>query len=136
VADKSDHLILMALSRAAAASDAVPLHAGKNVAGLFPTNTAGKQAAQRCQEDGYLSLVPSEPADTPTSEAGGAITLIKKKTASVPLCIITEKGLSYLLSQVSPRHVFEDFVRVLESRQSQAGELLNVAQQMQQVSRH
>jgi hypothetical protein len=132
VADKSNQLILTALSRAAAAAEAVPLHASKNVAGLFPTNTAGKQAAQRCQEDGYLQLVPTEPAVPTNSDAGGAITLVKKKSASVPLCTITEKGLTYLLSQVSPRHVLEDFVRALESRRHQTDDLLNVARQMQQ----
>lgn len=132
MADKSNQLILMALSRAAAAADAVPLHASKNVVGLFPTNTAGKQAAQRCQEDGYLQLVPTEQAAPANGESGGAITLVKKKAASVLLCTITDKGLAYLLSQVSPRHVLEDFVRALETRRTQADELLDVARQMQQ----
>jgi hypothetical protein len=130
VADKSNQLILAALSRAASA-DAVPLHGTKTQVGLFPTNAAGKQAAQRCQEDGYLRLVsPSEP--TPVNgEAGGTVTLVKKKTASVPLCTITEKGLTYLLSQVSPRQVLEDFVRALEGQRTQTEELLQVAKQVQ-----
>ncbi|HEY7329805.1 MAG TPA: hypothetical protein VH592_19375 [Gemmataceae bacterium] len=130
MADKSNQLILTALSRAAAA-DAVPLHGTKTQAGLFPTNAAGKQAAQRCQEDGYLRIVsPSEP--TPVNgEAGDTITLVKKKTSSVQLCAITDKGLAYLLCQVSPRQVLEDFVRALEGQRTQAGELLNVAKAMQ-----
>jgi hypothetical protein len=132
VADKSNQLVLMALSRAAAAAEAVPLHSSKTQTGLFPNNAAGKQAAQRCQEDGYLCLVsPSEPAPV-NGDGGGAITLVKKKTANIPLCTITEKGLTYLLSQVSPRQVLEDFVRALEARRCQADELLSLARQMQQ----
>src|SRR5262249_42174590 len=88
VGDKSNQLILMALSRAAAASDPVPLHAGKNIAGLFPSNAAGKQAAQRCQEEGYLTLVSGEQTAPSNGESGGTITLVKKKSANVPLCTI------------------------------------------------
>ena len=40
--------------------------------------------------------------------------------------------MAYLLSQVSPRQVLEDFVRALETRQQQSDELLDLAQQMQQ----
>src|SRR5262249_35410516 len=50
---------------------------------------------------------------------------------SLEICTITEKGLSYLLSQVSPRQVLEDFVRAVEARQAQVGELLATARQMQ-----
>jgi hypothetical protein len=128
VADKSSQLILAALSRAAAADD-VPLHGNKTTPGLFPATAAGKQAAQRCQEEGWLatdSPAPSNPdaehassSDSPAATA----TLVKKKMA-VPRCRITDKGLTYLLAQVSPRQVLEDFVRVLEARQAQADELL------------
>ncbi|MHB1426054.1 MAG: hypothetical protein ACYC3I_23065 [Gemmataceae bacterium] len=140
MADKSNQLILMALSRAVAAAGTVPLHGNKSVAGLFPTNAAGKQAAQRCQEDGYLRLADAEsPSASPLSPPNlggdkggeGVITLVKKKTASAPLCTITEKGLAYLLSQVSPRQVLEDFVRTLEARRNQADDLINAARQMQ-----
>ncbi len=134
MADKSNQLVLTALSRAAATAGAVPLYGSKAQAGLFPNNAAGKQAAQRCQEDGYLCLVPA-PEATPSDsngETGGAITLVKKKTANVPLGAITEKGLTYLLSQVSPRQVLEDFVRALEGRQNQVDALLHLARQVQQ----
>jgi len=131
VADKSNQLILTALSRAAAAADAVPLHGTKPTPGLFPTNAAGKQAAQRCQEDGYLCLVSSSEPTSLNGETGGTITVVKKKTAGVPLCTITDKGLTYLLSQVSPRQVLEDFVRALEERGNQADDLLKYARQMQ-----
>jgi hypothetical protein len=132
VADKSNQLILAALSRAAAAPAGMPLHGSKTVAGLFPTNAAGKQAAQRCQEDGYLSLVPNDEPAAANGPSSDTATLVKKKTSRAPLCTITEKGLAYLLSQVSPRQVLEDFVRALEARQNQADELLDLAQQMRQ----
>ena len=129
MADKANQLILTALSRAAAAPAGAPLHGSKTVAGLFPTNAAGKQAAQRCQEDGYLCLVCTDEMPA-TDDGGGAITLVKKKAAKAPLCTITDKGLAYLLSQVSPRQVLEDFVRALETRRQQSDELLDLAQRM------
>jgi hypothetical protein len=132
VADKSSQLILTALSRAAAAAAGAPLHGSKAVPGLFPTNAAGKQAAQRCQEDGYLCLITTDDAAPHENGAGGTATLVKKKTSGHPLCTITEKGLTYLLGQVSPRQVLEDFVRALEARQQQADDLLTLARQMQQ----
>lgn len=142
MADKSNQLILTALSRAAAAADAMPLHGTKTAAGLFPTNVAGKQAAQRCQDDGYLCLVPTdEPTAGPLvspptlggdTGGGGPITVVKKKMSAGPLCTITEKGLTYLLSQVSPRQVLEDFVRALEGQRGQTDELIQCARQMQQ----
>jgi hypothetical protein len=129
VADKSSQLILAALSRAAANPAGVPLHGGKAAPGLFPTNAAGKQATQRCQEDGYLCLAAED--DTPDNAAGGTATMVKKKASGHPLCTITEKGLAYLLNQVSPHQVLEDFVRALEARRKQADDLLTRARQMQ-----
>ena len=131
MADKSNQLILAALSRAAAASTGLPLHGSKNSAGLFPTNAAGKQAAQRCRDDGYLCPLNNDEPTSNNGEDGGVLTLVKKKTAA-PLCTITDKGLSYLLEQVSPRQVLEDFVRALETRQHQADDLTNLARQMGQ----
>jgi hypothetical protein len=126
VADKSSQLVLSALSRAAARPAGVPLHGTKTTPGLFPTNAAGKQAAQRCQADGYLC-----PTATP-HQGGEGGTAAKKKSSSPPLCTLTEKGWTYLLGQVSPRAVLEDFVRAVEARQKQADDLLTVARQMQQ----
>ena len=45
--------------------------------------------------------------------------------------MLTDKGLEYLLDQVNPRQVLEDFVRVLEVRESQVGQLLALARHMQ-----
>ncbi len=99
MADKSSQMVLSALSRAVADPEGLPLHGGKTASGLFPATAGGKQAARRCLDEGYLRpLEPSSPK---------------------PRCTITDKGLTYLLTQVSPRQVLEDFVRVLEARQGQ-----------------
>lgn len=115
MADKPVQLILEALGRAAAEPAGVPLHGGKAAAGLFATTAPAKQAAQRCKDEGYLRVVRTESRGKTVQE----------------VCALTEKGLAYLLSQVSPRQVLEDFVRALESRQAQVDELLAVARQTQ-----
>ena len=132
MADKSSQLILTALTRAAASAAGVPLHGSKAVPGLFPSNAAGKQAAQRCQEEGYLCLIAADDSAAPDNGAGGTATLVKKKAAGHPLCTVTDKGLTYLLGQVSPRQVLEDFVRAVEAREQQADDLLACAHQMRQ----
>jgi hypothetical protein len=99
-------MVLSALSRAVADPEGLPLHSGKTVPGLFPTTSNGKQAAQRCLDEGYLR--PLEPS------------------SGKPRCVITDKGFSYLVAQVSPRQVLEDFVRVLEFRHAQFDNLLEV----------
>jgi hypothetical protein len=111
VADRSSQLLLQALSRAAAEASAVPLFAGRGGSGLFPATAAGKQAAQRCRDEGYL---------LDAGVQGGA-----------PLCVLSDKGRTYLLGQLSPREVLEDFVRVLEARESQAAQLIAQVRQMQ-----
>src|SRR5262249_26632119 len=45
------------------------------------------------------------------------------------LYALTDQGLAYLLSQVSPRQVLEDLVRVLESREAQLAQLQETARQ-------
>jgi hypothetical protein len=113
LADKSSQIILTALSRAVAYPTGVPLHG--RTGGLFASTAAGKSAAQRCKGDGYLQFVRTE----------------KRGRSTLEICAITDKGMAYLLSQISPKQVLEDFVRVLEARQAQAGDLLNSAKQMQ-----
>lgn len=138
MADKSSPLVLSALSRAAAEPDGLPLHGGKSSPGLFPVTAAGKQAALRCLADGYLRPVsvpvPTFPA--PVSAYAGAASgpgeAPPRRGKTVPVAhVLTDKGLTHLLSRLSPREVLEDFVRVLEARQSQTCELLDVARQMQ-----
>ncbi len=114
MADKTTSLILDALSRAVADPAGVPLH-GKTARGLFTTTAAAKQAAQRCKDEGFLRIVRTE---------------TKGKTLH-EICAITEKGLAYVLNQVSPKKVLEDLVHALEARQSETGQLLMAARQMQ-----
>jgi hypothetical protein len=111
VADRSSQLLLQALSRAAAESSPLPLFAARGGPGLFPANAAGKQAAQRCRDEGYLLDAGAQ---------GGA-----------PLCVLSDRGRTFLLGQLSPREVLEDFVRVLEARESQAAQLITHVRQMQ-----
>jgi hypothetical protein len=113
--DKSAALVLEALGRAAAEPAGLPLHGGKAAPGLFAATAVGKQAAQRCKDEGLLHVVRTETRGKSTYD----------------VCAITEKGLAFLLGQVSPRKVLEDFVRALEGRQGQLGELLDAVRDMQ-----
>jgi hypothetical protein len=115
VADKSSQLMLDALRRAVADPGGLPLHAGKKTPGLFAATAAGKQAAQRCQDEGYLRVLHLD-ANGKSAQAYFAA---------------SEKGLAYLLDQVSPRQVLEDLVRTLEARQTQVGELVAAARRWQ-----
>jgi hypothetical protein len=114
MADKSAQLILDALNRAALHPEGVPLHGNKSAPGLFPATAAGKQAAQRCKDEGLLRVVATE---------------ARGKTAC-EMCTVTDKGLAHLLSECSPKHVLEDFVRSLEGRQTQLNELIAAVRQM------
>jgi hypothetical protein len=103
--DKSSRLVVEALTRAATAGTGLPLHGSRTHPGLFPTTATGKQAAQRCCDDGYLQPGPESAAEG---------------------CVITDRGLAYLLDQASPRQVLEDFVRVLEDREAQLAQLIDL----------
>jgi hypothetical protein len=115
MADRPTQMLLDGLSRAVADPAGVPLFGGKASPGLFAATAVGKAAAQRCRDEGLLRVVRTE---------------TKGKT-SLDVCAVTDKGLAYLLSQVSPKQVLEDFIRTLDAKQSQAGELLMIARQMQ-----
>ena len=113
--DKSKLMFLDALGRAVREPAGVSLFATRTNAGLFPTTSAGKQAAQRCKELGYLDVRSTE---------------FKGKSPS-EVCAITEKGLAFLLSQVNPRQVLEDLVHALGARQAQVEQLVSAASQTQ-----
>lgn len=115
MADKSNQLILDALSRAAADPVGLPLHGNKSIPGLFPVSPPARQVAQRCVEEGLLRVVRTD----------------TRGKAPLHYCAVTEKGLAHLLRQVSPRQVLEDFVRVLEARQEQVNELVAAARSWQ-----
>jgi hypothetical protein len=114
LADKSTRLILDALTRAAAEPAGVSLYASKSEPGLFPATAAARAAADRAKADGLLQAVGGP--------EGGR--------ASRETCVLTEKGLEYLTRASSPRQVLEDFVRVLEERQTEVAELFEAVARM------
>ncbi len=111
MADKTLQLVLDALSQAVAEPDGRPLHGNKTTPGLFPSTGPAKQAAQKCKDEGYLQVVRTE----------------SKGKAVQEFCTITEKGIAFLLSQVSPKQVLEEFVRAVEARGEQVGKLIEAA---------
>jgi hypothetical protein len=115
VADKATQLILGALSRAAAEPAGAWLYGNKTQPGLFAATTLARQAAQRCLDEGYLRVVGTETRGKATRER----------------CAVTDKGLAYLLAQVNPRQVLEDFIRTLDARHGQVKQLVESARQMQ-----
>jgi hypothetical protein len=143
VADKPSQLVLEALARAAASGAPLLLHGTRTTPGLFPITALGKQAAQRCCDEGLLrpAASPGAISEAPESVGGpeeaanglvpaGTLTLARPREG-VARYIITDKGLAHLLRQTNPRQVLEDFVRALEAREGQAGQLLSLAGQMQ-----
>ena len=110
MADKITQQITDALTRAAAHPDGLPLYGGRSEAGLFPSTA--KPAAQKCLAEELVNTIGTDP---------------KGKR---DLFALTDAGWEYLLAQVNPKQVLEDFVRVLEERQGEVGELLDTARRM------
>lgn len=115
MADKLTQQLLDSLTKAAAHPNGLPLHATKTEPGLFPSTSAAKPAAQKCLADGFVRVLATE-----------------QPKGKVPreLYGLTDAGWDYLLAQVNPKQVLEDFVRVLEDRSGEVGELLATARQM------
>jgi hypothetical protein len=114
VADKITQQITDALTKAAAHPGGLQLYAGKSEAGLFPNTAAAKPAAQKCLADQLVRVICKD---------------TKGKTQR-DLYVLTDAGWEFLLAQVNPKQVLEDFVRVLEARQGEVGELLDTARRM------
>jgi DNA-binding PadR family transcriptional regulator len=114
LSDKSSEIIMAALRRASVEPAGMPLH-GSRGQSLFAASASGKNAAQLCKSEGYLQIVKTEHRGRRVRE----------------IYAITEKGLAYLLHQVSPKQVLEDLVRALHSQQTQIGELLATARHWQ-----
>jgi hypothetical protein len=112
VADKITQQITESLTRAAAHPDGLPLYGARSDAGLFPSSA--KPAAQKCLADGLVH----------------AIGIDTRSKAPRDLFALTDAGWEFLLAQVNPKQVLEDFVRVLEERQGEVGELLDTARRM------
>jgi hypothetical protein len=114
LADRPTQLVLDALNRAVGEPAGLPLVASRNAPGLFPATAVGRQAAQRCRDDGLLQ---------PSVALNG-------KTA--PECfVLSPTGLAYLIEQTNPRTLLEDLVRAVEARQRQFGELVEAMRQAQ-----
>lgn len=128
MADKSNQLLLSALSRAVAETVGLPLHPVRGSVGLFPATAAGRQAAQRCLDEDYLQP-DAAPATLPLTAGAASAATLPGKTATSRY-VVTDKGLSFLLGQTSPRPVLEDFVRVLEAREAQAVELVGTSRKL------
>jgi hypothetical protein len=116
LADKTHSIILEALSRAVAEPTGMPLRSTRKSQGLFGTAATARLSAQRCKDEGYLRVIHAETRGKNLLET----------------CAITEKGLAYLLSQVSPKQVLEELVRTLQARQVQVGELVAAARRWQE----
>ncbi|MBA4189167.1 MAG: hypothetical protein C0467_14310 [Planctomycetaceae bacterium] len=115
MADKITQQLLEALTKAAANPGGLGLYATKTDPGLFPNTSAAKSAAHKCLIDGFVRTLNAEQT--------------KGKSAR-ELYGLTDLGWDYLLAQVNPKQVLEDFVRVLEDRRGEVGELLATARQM------
>ncbi len=86
------------------------------MAGLFASTPAARRAAERCKDEGYLRTVETAARGKSTQE----------------ICALTDKGLAYLLTQMSPRQVLEDLAKALEGRQGQVQELVTAARTWQE----
>lgn len=104
-------LILSALQRAAAEPEGVALVGSRSAQGLFSATAAGKQAAQRCRDDGLLRVVRTE----------------AKGKAPLEICALTEKGLQHLLEQTSPRPILEALLTAVERCEGKLRELVGNA---------
>ena len=113
MADKITQQITDALAKAAAVPGGLPLFASKADAGLFPNTAAAKPISQKCLADELVHVVGTETRGKTTRELYG----------------LTDAGWAFLLASVNPKQVLEDFVRVLEERQGEVGELLDMARQ-------
>jgi hypothetical protein len=113
--DNSTQLVLDGLTRALAAPAGSPLHGGKSEPALFANTVAARRAAQQCKMAGWLETVRSE---------------MNGKFAR-EICTITEQGIAYLLDQVSPKPILEEFVRAVETCGKQIAEALATAQRGQ-----
>jgi DNA-binding PadR family transcriptional regulator len=90
------------------------LYASKAEVGLFPNTSTAKPAAQKCLTDRLIRVIGTDTKGKTPRELYG----------------LSEKGWEFLLEQVNPKQVLEDFVRVLEHQQGEVGELLATARSM------
>ncbi len=113
MADLSQPLIVEALTRAVAIPTGLALYGSKALPGLFACSAAARKAAQQCQDQEFLRVVRTE----------------TKGRKSTDICAITDKGLAFLLGQVSLRPVLEALLQALERGAAEVGKLLSAAEQ-------
>ena len=111
--EKTTQLVLAALSRAASQPQGERLHGTKTMPGLFPGHATARDAADFCKRNDYLRVLRTE----------------TKGKKPVEICAITDKGIAFLLSQVSPRPVLEQLLQAVHER---AGQLTELASEVHQ----
>jgi hypothetical protein len=114
VADRITQQITDALAKAAAHPDGLPLFAAKSAPGLFPNTAAARPAAQKAAAEQLIATIRIETRGKTTRD----------------IFTLTDHGWDVLLACVNPKQVLEDFVRVLEERRGEVGELLDAARRM------
>lgn len=102
MADLVQQLLLDALTRAASEPAGMSLYAMKGEAGLFPATTKAKPLAERAKTEGLLQVIDFD----------------NKYKNGREVCVLTEKGMQFLIRQGNPKQIVEDFVRVLEAREN------------------
>lgn len=91
-------IVVAALKRALAALEPLPLFHSARQTGLFPKNRAGQQAAQYCQQQGWLHILGEKPT----------------RKSTVQLATITQSGLIWLLEQTDLRTTLQALHQRLE----------------------
>lgn len=119
MADLSHQLLLAALTRAAAEPGGLSLYAQKGESGLFPATSKAKPLAERAKTEGLLRVVDFD-----------------NKNKGREVCVLTEKGMQFLVRQANPKQVVEDFVRVLEDRQEEVTRMADSLSAIRETLKH
>lgn len=121
--DKTRALMIDALTHVMSCPEGLPLHGSRSTPGLFPTTAVGRQAAQQSIQENYfrprLLTADSDPGRNPRARQ------------PVELFVPTDKGITFLFSQTSPRQVLEELVKILQQRQCQVAVMVESCKQMQ-----
>jgi hypothetical protein len=107
--EKITRLMISGLARAATEPQGLPLLATKAAEGLYPATALGRSAADRALQEGWLTSPPQ----------------------SEPLAFLSDSGRQFLIQETSPKILLEDFLRIVEARQT---EVQTIARQLQQMT--
>lgn len=114
MADKLTQVLLDGLTRAAADSNGQGLLATRRQPGLFPSTTLGRAAAHKACSERLLLPVPHASSEGRSPERYR----------------LSDVGWEFLLAQVNPKQVLEDFLRILEARAADVQGLQGQAERM------